>query len=83
MVEVNVAEKSNFIEVAVSDQGVGMTRENAEKIFRIDVKYKSPGNMVYPLRRKPALLPCPGKLIINFTIIILTDCQLRESFRVL
>ena len=45
VVEVNIAEKGDFLEVMVSDQGVGMSRENAEKIFRIDAKYKSPGTM--------------------------------------
>ena len=45
MVEVNVAEKGDKLEVSVSDQGVGMSKEDAEKIFRIDAKYKSPGTM--------------------------------------
>jgi len=45
VVEVNVAEKGDFMEVTVSDRGVGMTKEDAEKIFRIDAKYKSPGTM--------------------------------------
>jgi signal transduction histidine kinase len=43
VIEVNVAEKDDKLEVVVSDQGVGMSRENAEKIFRIDAKVKSPG----------------------------------------
>ncbi len=45
VVEVNVAEKGDKLEVSVSDQGVGMSKEDAEKIFRIDAKYKSPGTM--------------------------------------
>ena len=45
LVEVNVADKSDKLEVMVSDQGIGMSGENAEKLFRIDAKYKSPGTM--------------------------------------
>ncbi|RLD58757.1 MAG: hypothetical protein DRI97_02550 [Bacteroidetes bacterium] len=45
VVEVNVAEKGDKLEVSVSDQGVGMSKEDAEKIFRIDAKYKSPGTV--------------------------------------
>ncbi len=44
-VEVNVADKGDFLEVTVSDQGVGMSREDAGKIFRIDAKYKSLGTL--------------------------------------
>jgi len=43
VIEVNVSEKDDKLEVLVSDEGVGISRENAEKIFRIDAKVKSPG----------------------------------------
>ena len=42
-IEVRVNEKGEFLEVIVSDEGIGISEENAEKIFRIDTKYKSPG----------------------------------------
>mgnify|MGYP003972931317 CR=1 FL=1 len=45
LVEVNVADKGDKLEVMVSDQGIGMSGENAEKLFRIEAKYKSPGTM--------------------------------------
>jgi signal transduction histidine kinase/ligand-binding sensor domain-containing protein len=44
-VELSVSEKDDFLEVEVRDQGVGMSKENIEKIFRIDTKYKMPGTM--------------------------------------
>jgi len=43
VIEVNVTEKDDMLEVVVSDQGVGISMENTEKIFRIDAKVKSPG----------------------------------------
>jgi len=45
VVEVDVAETGDFLEVIVRDQGVGMSQENADKLFRIDAKYKSPGTL--------------------------------------
>lgn len=42
-VEVSISEKDGFLEVMVRDEGVGMSKENKEKIFRIDAKYKSYG----------------------------------------
>ena len=45
LVEVIIDEKDDFLEVMVSDEGIGISRENAEKIFRIDAKYKSPGTI--------------------------------------
>jgi len=42
-VEVNVREEAKFLEVEVKDQGVGISPENLEKLFRIDVKYKTTG----------------------------------------
>ena len=42
-VEVNVREEEKFMEVEVKDQGVGISPENLEKLFRIDVKYKTTG----------------------------------------
>jgi len=43
VIDVNVTEKDDKLEVVVADQGVGMSMENTEKIFRIDAKVKSPG----------------------------------------
>ncbi|MFA8435431.1 MAG: two-component regulator propeller domain-containing protein [Marinifilaceae bacterium] len=42
-VEVKVKKEEKFLEVMVSDQGIGISPENQEKLFRIDVKYKSVG----------------------------------------
>jgi signal transduction histidine kinase/streptogramin lyase len=42
-IEIKAGEKSDFIEVMVRDEGVGLAKEKAEKIFRIDTKYKSHG----------------------------------------
>ncbi len=44
-VEVKVEEKGEFLEITVSDDGIGISKENTEKIFRIDAKYKSPGTI--------------------------------------
>ena len=43
IVEVNVRSEEKFVEVEIKDQGVGISPENLEKIFRIDVKYKTIG----------------------------------------
>ena len=42
-IEVKTTEKNGFVEVMVKDEGVGLSEENAEKIFRIDTKFKSQG----------------------------------------
>ncbi|MBI9061040.1 MAG: PAS domain-containing protein [Marinilabiliaceae bacterium] len=42
-VVVNISEIEKFLEVEVKDQGVGIAPENLEKLFRIDVKYKTTG----------------------------------------
>jgi len=43
IVRVKVLYKNKMIEVIVSDMGVGMSAENATKLFYIDKKYKSVG----------------------------------------
>jgi PAS domain S-box-containing protein len=43
IIEVNVRKENTFLEIEVKDQGVGISPENLEKIFRIDVKYKTIG----------------------------------------
>jgi signal transduction histidine kinase len=42
-VEVDVKEHPAWFEVRVTDQGVGISAENMQKLFRIDVKYKTTG----------------------------------------
>ena len=42
-VEVEVKEQPEWFEVLVTDQGVGISEENMQKLFRIDVKYKTTG----------------------------------------
>jgi PAS domain S-box-containing protein len=42
-VEVEIHSSDKFIEVTVRDQGIGISEENIDKIFRIDQKYKSTG----------------------------------------
>ncbi len=44
-VEVAIHEKGSLVEVIVRDEGIGISKENVEKIFRIDTKYKSPGTI--------------------------------------
>jgi signal transduction histidine kinase len=44
-IEVKTTRKNDFLEVMVKDEGVGISKENAEKLFRIDSKYKSPGTI--------------------------------------
>jgi signal transduction histidine kinase len=42
-VEVKVEAKEEKIEVSVVDEGIGISQENMERLFRIDEKYKSTG----------------------------------------
>ena len=42
-VEVEIHSRDKFFEVVVRDQGIGISEENMDKIFRIDQKYKSTG----------------------------------------
>lgn len=42
-VKVFVHEQDEYIEVQVKDEGVGISPENLQKLFRIDVKFKSKG----------------------------------------
>jgi len=42
-VVVSARKLEKFLEVEVRDQGVGIAQENLEKLFRIDVKYKTTG----------------------------------------
>ena len=42
-VEVEVKEQPQWFEVLVKDGGVGISEENMQKLFRIDVKYKTTG----------------------------------------
>ncbi|MBN1416103.1 MAG: hypothetical protein JW973_13460 [Bacteroidales bacterium] len=42
-VEVDFKEQPGLCEVLVKDQGVGISHENMQKLFRIDVKYKTTG----------------------------------------
>ncbi|WP_430814791.1 sensor histidine kinase [Carboxylicivirga sp. RSCT41] len=40
---VSLRQEGQFLEVEVKDQGVGIAAENMDKLFRIDVKYKTTG----------------------------------------
>lgn len=40
---VSVAEKDNFAEVCIEDNGIGMSKETLDKLFRIDVHHTSLG----------------------------------------
>jgi signal transduction histidine kinase len=42
-VEVEVHRRNKYFEVIVNDQGIGISIENLDKIFRIDQQYKSTG----------------------------------------
>lgn len=42
-IEVGITTVDEMLEVVVSDQGVGISAENMDKIFRIDLKHKSTG----------------------------------------
>jgi PAS domain S-box-containing protein len=42
-VEVSVKKQDEYIEVQVKDEGVGISPENLQKLFQIDVKFKSKG----------------------------------------
>ena len=42
-VEVVVNGRDDFFEVLVKDRGIGIPKENMDKIFRIDQQYKSTG----------------------------------------
>ncbi len=42
-IEYSAISKNNKIEITVSDSGVGMTKENIAKLFRIDVHHTTPG----------------------------------------
>jgi signal transduction histidine kinase len=42
-VEISSQSTNNLVEIAVSDTGAGISEENMEKLFRIDVKHISIG----------------------------------------
>ncbi len=42
-IEIGVNKNDHFVEVFVKDEGIGISRENVEKLFRIDKKVKSIG----------------------------------------
>ena len=42
-IDLSARQKGDFVEVAVSDSGTGISEEDLPKLFRIDVKYKNSG----------------------------------------
>ena len=42
-IEVEAKKERSFVEILVKDQGTGISDEDLQKLFRIDVKYKSTG----------------------------------------
>jgi signal transduction histidine kinase len=42
-VTVSANERNNFVEVSVTDTGIGIAKDDIEKIFSIDVQYTSLG----------------------------------------
>jgi len=44
-ITIKIEPSGSFFEVQIIDQGVGIEKENIEKLFRIDLKYKSQGTL--------------------------------------
>ena len=44
-IRINVEKSNAFLKVQVIDQGVGIEKENLDKLFRIDLKYKTTGTL--------------------------------------
>ncbi|MBN2597420.1 two-component regulator propeller domain-containing protein [Labilibaculum sp.] len=42
-IEIDIQDKNDFLEVQIIDHGIGIAKENIDKLFRIDLKYKSTG----------------------------------------
>jgi len=42
-ISLSAEEKAGYFEIAIKDNGKGMTRENAEKLFKIDTNYITRG----------------------------------------
>ncbi|BAX82025.1 sensor histidine kinase [Labilibaculum antarcticum] len=42
-IEVDIQDKNEFLEVQIIDHGIGIASENLDKLFRIDLKFKSTG----------------------------------------
>ena len=42
-IEIDIQDKNDFLEVQITDHGIGIAKENIDKLFRIDLKYKSTG----------------------------------------
>ena len=42
-VSITVIPYTNYHEIQIIDQGIGIDKENIDKLFRIDLKYKSSG----------------------------------------
>jgi ligand-binding sensor domain-containing protein/signal transduction histidine kinase len=42
-ISIHVIPHTNYHEIQITDQGIGIDKENIEKLFRIDLKYKSSG----------------------------------------
>ncbi|MBK6966646.1 MAG: tetratricopeptide repeat-containing sensor histidine kinase [Bacteroidales bacterium] len=44
VVEVNASDEGNYIKIAVSDNGIGITDEDIEKLFRVEIDHKTIGD---------------------------------------
>lgn len=42
-IDLYAQEQNNYLKLTVQDNGIGMKKENLEKLFRIDTKYNRPG----------------------------------------
>ncbi|MDM8158300.1 sensor histidine kinase [Labilibaculum sp. K2S] len=44
-IEIDIQEKNDFLKVQITDHDIGIASENLDKLFRIDLKFKSTGTV--------------------------------------